>query len=237
MRSAWVVGCLVVASTVGCSESHGPRDVLDDGGPTDADLRSDGSGCGGGPPFSGCVYESGHVCGDAFSAPSCSSGVWVCPAGSRFDAVCWCYGNEPHAPECTCGPTGWECPPAECPADPSAAEGTPCAMEGQSCGACTDPCGWCNILTCTGHVWTRLEAPPPPPGTCESFACGPDLLCVRHDQYCDHVLSDVGGEPDSYRCAAFPSGCSAGDCTCFLGSGPSCTDDGDGAVELTSGGG
>ncbi len=235
MRSVSIVGCLVWISVAGCSESHGLIDVLDDGGPArDAGAMADGGGCTGGPLS--CVFESGHVCGDAFATATCEGGAWVCPAGSSASAVCWCWGNEIHGADCTCGPAGWDCPPSECPADPTAAEGTPCATEGQSCGACGDPCGWCNVLTCTGHRWARLEAPPPPPGTCESFSCGPDLLCVRGDQYCAHTLSDVGGVPDDYRCAAFPTGCATADCACFASAGPSCADDGAGAIVLTGGG-
>jgi hypothetical protein len=234
MRGLCSLGCAVALVIAGCSESHG---LYEDAGRSDAFTVGDADGCGASPPIASCAYESGHVCGDVSASPICEGGAWVCPPGTRPDFECWCYGNAVRDPSCTCQPGGWVCPPAECPADPSTAEGTPCATEGQSCGSCSDPCGWCNLLQCSGHVWTRLEAPPPEPGTCESFACGPEVLCVRHEQYCDHVLSDIGGEPDSFVCRAFPSACSARDCECFLGSGPSCSDDGAGAVELTSGGG
>ncbi len=221
-----------VLCVVGCSESHQlGRDAGTFMG--DAPERVDGGGCGTMPPAT-CVSESGHVCGDAFSWPVCVAGAWVCPSGTRSDAVCWCQGGVVRDPACTCTPTGWVCPPSECPADPDAAIGTWCATEGQSCGACTDPCGFCNVLQCSGGVWTRLEADPPP-GTCESFACGPELRCVRYAQYCDHVLDDTGG-PDAYSCGEYFDDCRR-DCSCFAWRSTDCSDDGAGAVEVRSGGG
>jgi hypothetical protein len=59
-----------------------------------------------------------------------------------------------------------------CPADLFAALGTACAVEDTFCGGeqC-GPCGFCNLIRCTGGVWERLEAPPPPP---DDPACQPD---------------------------------------------------------------
>lgn len=98
-----------------------------------------------------------------------------------------------------------------CPADHSAALGMPCADEGRFCGRCIDPCGFCNILQCSGGMWTRLEAHPPPP-PCVSFECGPDRRCDAVTQYCERVSSDVGGEPTTYTCKPYPDACSSCDC-------------------------
>lgn len=103
-----------------------------------------------------------------------------------------------------------------CPADFLAAAGTPCAEEGRFCGRCIDPCGFCNLLECRGGQWGRLEAPPAPP-PCVSFECGPERRCDAVTQYCERVNSDVGGEPDSYRCRPYPDGCTS--CDCLPGDG------------------
>lgn len=185
---------------MGCSESHGP-----------------GVECIGEPPD--CVlFYSGHVCSDVIRPADCIGDRWVCPAEHTPAGFseCWCTG--PALPSCECTPSGWVCAmdggtPVDaggCPSDPSA-EGTPCAEEGRFCGACTDPCGFCNILQCEGGVWTRLEAPPPP-GPCVSFGCGPDLRCDAVTQYCQHTVSDVGGEPDGWSCTSYPEGCTSCEC-------------------------
>ncbi len=45
----------------------------------------------------------------------------------------------------------------------SPVEGQACASEGLICpGNCPDRCQFCNLWTCSGHVWTPLEAFPDP---------------------------------------------------------------------------
>jgi hypothetical protein len=51
--------------------------------------------------------------------------------------------------------------------------GARCTMEGRYCGGenCAAACGFCNILSCSGGTWRRVEVPPPPPGQrCEAGA-------------------------------------------------------------------
>jgi len=57
------------------------------------------------------------------------------------------------------GPTG--CPSA---AMLSSVVGTKCSNEGLSCGGdkCTNACSFCNIIRCTGGLWTQQEAFPDP---------------------------------------------------------------------------
>lgn len=225
---------LALLMLAGCSESHVGMTDRDVALPDTGVSERDGGGCErGAMPHCITVYGP-HTCGDSVSPADCIGGAWVCPVSTIPDPVCWCSAAVVRAPECTCGPSGWECPPTVCP-DPSAA-GTFCATNGQSCGACSDPCGFCNILQCTSHVWTRVEAPPPPPGTCTSFACGPSLRCTEGEQFCQYLLSDVVGVPNSYSCLAFPAACTSADCACFP-IGDTCTDDGAGAVVHTIGGG
>ena len=123
-----------------------------------------------------------------------------------------------------------------CPADLGTAEGTPCAVEGTTCGGPCGACGFCNLLSCTGGTWQRLEAFPPP-DPCTPFACGPDgLTCQVETQYCAHVLSDVGGVPDSYGCRSLPTGCTD-PCMCIPGASGACERTPEGGAIVTSGGG
>lgn len=190
------------------------------------------------PPFYCAFVGSDHVCGDAEVAPTCNGSAWQCPTGTSPDSQCWCSGFVPQPTGCVCMPSGWSCPdPIDagapvCPADPRAAAGTPCDFEGQSCGSCTDPChGLCDSIECINHQWSPLVVDCPP-----LFSCG-GLRCQPHIQYCDHVVSDVAGEPDTFRCLAFPDNCPAS-CSCFAANpGQSCVDDGAGDIVLTLGGG
>jgi hypothetical protein len=178
-----------------------------------------GSGCT--TDFATCVQDFGHVCGDVAVVATCVDGEWSCPSGFTPEsaAECWCYGG---VVGCECTPSGWDCPGIDagspdaggCPSDWFAAEGTACSPEGMTCGSCTDPCGFCNLLRCDGGVWSHLEAFPPPP-PCTSFECGPDMRCDAVTTYCSHAVSDIGGEPDVYRCEPYPEGCTS--CSCLGG--------------------
>ncbi len=45
--------------------------------------------------------------------------------------------------------------------DPFPSEGAPCPIDGESCSTdCTDQCQFCNVMTCEGGVWARLEVFP-----------------------------------------------------------------------------
>lgn len=236
---------LLLASTAlvsACSQAHTSGD---DAG-TDAPPTHDGSttACGA-VPFD-CVTSTGmaHACSDATARPGClEGGTWQCPLGMTPEPIvdCWCYGRAPGA-SCSCTPSGWSCPMTDagtpgCPADPSSAEGTPCAPDGLSCGRCTDSCGFCNILTCSAGIWTRLEAPPPPP-PCTSFDCGPELRCAVEREYCQHTVSDVGGEPDGYSCRTLPDGCpSTDDCDCITAGWSTCERGPEGGLEVVYPGG
>lgn len=238
-----LTGALAGAATSGCSESH-TTGAGDAGGTGDAPRI--GPTCGGEPPFR-CVSASGtpHVCGDAFASPGClDGGVWQCPLGLTPEPIvdCWCYGPAPSA-SCACISSGWWCEgidagvPAGCPPDPWSAEGSPCAPEGESCGRCLDSCGFCNLLVCTGGIWTHLEAFPPPP-PCTSFPCGPELRCAAETEYCVRAVSDVGGEPDAYACQRLPDGCPSGDdCDCVGAGWSSCERGTEGGLTVTYPGG
>jgi len=234
-QSVSVVSLFLVLVSAGCAESHGAGDV--DSGPR---IESCGE-LDGAAPFV-CVQAFDHVCGDGVMAPGCVGDGWQCPIGWTPEpyAACWCRGAAPIGCECREG--GWICEidaghradaATGCPADPSSAEGTPCASEGLSCGRCTDSCGWCNILVCNGGLWNRLEAFPPPE-PCTSFDCGPELRCQAETQYCEHVLSDVGGVPDGFACRPLPAGCTSCDCTA---SPAACEQGPEGGMTITSGGG
>lgn len=107
-------------------------------------------------------------------------------------------------------------PPGDAGVDCSTAEvDTPCAVEGAYCGGpCTDACSFCNILSCSGGTWNRVEVFPTP-----CFACG-DAQCVTEEQHCVHSYSDVGGEPDGFGCADNPAECvgEMATCACLGGS-------------------
>lgn len=248
MRSGLVVGmAMTVLTLAGCANAH-ERDV--DSGPFIGNEDVGPVGCRptDPPPFDAYCFSIGsdHVCGDAGYSPTCSAGRWSCPPGTARQSECWCSGFAGHAPGCICTPSGWTCPPdgidagtpdaavLACPPDPSTLVGMPCADEGASCGSCPSPCsGFCNLATCIGHTWQSLEF-----GCADTtFACGP-IACGRWSEVCRHVLSDVVGTPDDYRCAPFPQDCGT-DCSCFppsAGAG-ACADDHAGGVTLTLGGG
>ncbi|MFO0685966.1 MAG: hypothetical protein U0234_28155 [Sandaracinus sp.] len=227
-------------SLAGCGLAYNPPSTHDAGPTGDASPVECHPGD---PPPWGCFIEYGnHVCGDVETPAECVDGAWRCPGGG---GECWCSGLEVHGPFCVCTPTGWSCPPeidagvadagAVCPADPTAAVGSACSHEGQSCGDCPGPCSFCQLLICQGGVWQSVEVLP----DCQpTFDCGP-TSCVRSSEYCVHTLSDIGGVPDDYRCQPMPAGCSSCDCLATTGGpwGPSCTDDGAGAVTLVQGGG
>lgn len=230
---------------VGCAASH---EVDVEGGARRLDSGRTGCDFGdAGPPFSCAERIVGNVCaGGREVIPRCQEGAWICPEETILISECWCFGVRFG---CECTPTGWVCPeldagvpfdadipfdgPAMCPTDFAAAEGTPCGFEGASCGGACDPCGLCNVLVCRSGVWTRLEAHPPP-GPCRSFACGPELRCNVEAEYCEHILSDVGGVPDQYLCRAVLPGCTSCECT---PDPVACVQDAAGGRTLTSGGG
>lgn len=193
-----LVPLLFALPLLACSNSHSD---LPDGAVAD--------GCTGVAP--NCVQASAdHTCGDALLVSTCVDDAWQCPSGWTLEtsADCWCSGQS------CAGDGGVVDAGGACPSDPAAAENTPCANEGQSCGECTDPCDFCNILRCEGGVWTRLEAHPPPPGTCTAFDCGPDLRCNAVTQYCFHEIG-------TYSCERYPDDCTSCDCL----SGDECTGD------------
>jgi hypothetical protein len=70
-------------------------------------------------------------------------------------------------------------------------------------------------------------------------ACGP-LVCVNGNQYCEHNLSDVSGQPDSYTCRFFPATCPMpATCACLSGEpcGTNCTQAADGTITVMCPGG
>ncbi len=76
----------------------------------------------------------------------------------------------------------------------------------------------------------------PPPGM---FACGAQF-CQLGISYCQIAISDVGGEPNDYRCLPLPVGCAgAPDCACLAAEpcGFMCESDAAGGLTLTCPGG
>jgi hypothetical protein len=70
-------------------------------------------------------------------------------------------------------------------------------------------------------------------GICVPFTCG-SLTCDAVTQYCNHSVSDVGGEPDGYGCNDYPaSGCRS--CSCLPGN--ECTGDPASGITVTFYGG
>jgi hypothetical protein len=71
------------------------------------------------------------------------------------------------------------------------------------------------------------------------FTCGPVLVCDATQTYCQHSVSDVGGEPDGWACIPFPScggqtGCS---CVSMEPCGELCASDANNHVIVTCPGG
>lgn len=237
---AWTTAAATL-SLAGCGLAYNPPSNPGDGG-TGADGSTIECLPGQTSPDYCLSADANHVCGDVGYPRECVDGHWQCPSGTGGE--CWCYGLEVHGPDCICTPSGWSCPSIDagvidagpvCPLDPAAAVGTPCTPEGQSCGTCSEPCSVCHLLVCQGGVWQDLEVIP----DCQPvFGCGP-TSCVRSTEYCVHTLSDIGGVPDDYRCQPLPAGCSSCECLGATGGpwGPSCSDDGAGAVTIVQGGG
>lgn len=245
MTTRHVLLCAATAAALsasGCGLAYNP--------PSNNDAGSTGDGSTGEcqpgdppPPGGNCLVSYGnHICGDVGYPFECIDGAWQCPPSPGGE--CWCSGLEVHGPDCVCTPTGWSCPELDagvadagsaCPADPTAAIGSACSNEGQNCGECPAPCSFCQLLICQGGIWQSVEVFP----DCQpTFACGP-TSCVRSSEYCVHTLSDIGGVPDDYRCQPLPAGCTTCECLSTTGQpwGPSCSDDGAGAVTVVQGGG
>jgi len=126
--------------------------------------------------------------------------------------------------------TGLDAALPACPTDIAAADGMACPVDGQSCGNCPgDACSFCNQLYCDAGIWMSIEAFPAP---CHD--CGSAGQCVSISQYCDVILSDVAGVPDSYQCLSLPDAC-LGDlsCDCLLMSGITGSCSGAGTTGLT----
>ncbi|MBI5512367.1 MAG: hypothetical protein HY909_01285 [Deltaproteobacteria bacterium] len=171
-----------------------------------------------------CVSGTpGGACGDAALMAMCVDGAWRCPPGTIRASECACVGRPPGA-GCVCESGGWRCPDAGAPDAPrpdaggscaGAVDGGPCAPEGAFCGGPCDPCSFCNVLVCRGGRWGRLEAPPPPPGTCadcdprRAVCATPPPVCAGRGQV-PSVRGGCWGECVSFdRCVAIgcdPSG-------------------------------
>jgi hypothetical protein len=81
--------------------------------------------------------------------------------------------------------------------------GTSCNQEGLTCGGetCTDACSFCNIVRCTGGVWTQEEAFPDP--SCnDAPACA--YPAANNDPQC----------PASYSYSSYQQPCSPVGLTC-----------------------
>ncbi|MBK6530735.1 MAG: hypothetical protein IPF99_14305 [Deltaproteobacteria bacterium] len=79
-----------VVSSCGFSPLTAPGDAsVDAGAPT---------ACGATPPFE-CDHATDGVCGDSSTWPTCTGGVWSCPAGSIRPSACRCTFTQ----GCACG--------------------------------------------------------------------------------------------------------------------------------------
>ncbi|MEO5725805.1 MAG: hypothetical protein ABI134_21250 [Byssovorax sp.] len=76
----------------------------------------------------------------------------------------------------------------------------------------------------------------PPPG---QFSCGAHF-CQSNTEYCERILSDVGGFPDDFTCKPLPAMCAPTlSCACLSGvaCGDTCAPTNDGGLKVTCPGG
>ncbi len=195
-------------------------------------------GSGGIPPncaFVGCCDASGKL----FPAPCDNSTYPACPPGAtkakdNNQCEATCSPSQPCAsthfcdyPDNLCGqgqPGKCEIRPKGCYAVYQPVCGCDGAVSGNDCEAYTkgsdvNAKGACTL---TGY-----------------FACG-EQFCSTSGEYCERGVSDVGGEPDSFKCMPLPSGCPGGvNCACLTAEpcGSLCEADAQGNITLTCPGG
>lgn len=131
--------------------------------PDDA-LPPEGSACAPGSPD---CNPFGHPC-DPYTFATCLDGLW-----QHVDV----------------GPGD----PDECSdsCDPFPTEGAPCNIDGSSCNTgCANQCEFCNIMTCEGGTWQRVEVFPAP--------------CLDCDALCDFTIVPMcaAGPPTKEACVA-----------------------------------
>jgi hypothetical protein len=71
------------------------------------------------------------------------------------------------------------------------------------------------------------------------FTCGPLLVCDGTQSYCQHSVSDVGGQPDGFACIPFPACGGQTGCSCVSSTpcGNFCSADANNNVTVTCPGG
>jgi hypothetical protein len=226
-RTLFASAFAVLALTLGC------------GGSTDSDGPATGGTSGGGGSGGSAAGGSGGsgTGGSGGAGGLCESFVPCCDSqGNAVDPICPTPGN----PECppgaswppsgTCTAPGNECTPTKaCAADEwcdypddLCGAGSPgkCQKRPEGCGLLYAP-----VCTCDGKQAGNQCAGQSggqdvnakggcsaPQGT---FACG-SSFCTSGQQYCQIVISDVGGIPDEFSCKPLPTGCgSAPSCACL----------------------
>lgn len=200
-------------------------------------VETTSTGGGGNGTSSGNGGTGGTVC--VFEAPPC----------------CAESPNDPCCAECL--PTSKVC---------GGLGGTPCAAD-EYCDFPNDDCGgddglgvcvkkplgcsdiYAPVCACDGKVYSNqcdansigldvstLGGCTPPQG---EFGCGP-FFCTLGEEYCEKIISDVGGEPSTYSCQPLPASCNGvTDCGCLTNvpCAPSCQATSNGGAQITCPGG
>ena len=118
------------------------------------------------------------------------------------------------------------------------------ALPPPGCGGLGPPACGCDgkyygtgCLAHVARVDTDIEGTcPAPPG---EFPCG-NVFCAIAESYCERIVSDVGGVPDSYFCQPLPAPCNRSmSCACLAGvtCGDRCEEFVEGGMMVTCPGG
>lgn len=232
--SAVLFVSMFASALVACAAAVEPRA---DGGPGGRDVAGDS--------LTFCTLSGGGTCAVGASCPA-GDGCNSCSCSADGRLACTERACAPDAGRVPCQSTA-ECGGQLCDGTPGC--GTPWfCVPGRACATVLTTYCDCNQVTftaggCPGRPIAHVgacEMPPPPTdaGMVPTFACGP-IQCTRGSQYCEVVLSDVGGVPNDYTCREFPPSCSSRSCGCLQGlpCGDFCTVNAAGDVRTECGGG
>lgn len=146
-------------SVPACADSVDPvdlhRDCQADAATTDAAAPT---ACGTTPPFE-CDHATDGVCGDSSTWPTCTGGVWSCPAGSIRPSACRCTFTQ----GCACGTS----PCADAGVD--AGRSFPCGE--LRCDPGTQFCRGVSAGAATRRITYSCEALPTACGGAANCAC------------------------------------------------------------------
>lgn len=199
----------------------------------------------------GSTVETGGTGGSGGNGGT--GGVPICAA----EAFPCCAPGETNNPCCSvCYPTSQVCGGIagfNCPADEFCDFGNDQCGGDDGTGICTKRPTACDTVYqpacgCDGTVYgnacsaqaagfdvSNLGGCKPPPST---FACGAGF-CTLGAEYCEEILSDVGGYPSTYQCQPLPGSCGGTSlCACLsmIACG-TCSETPDGGLLVVCGGG